>query len=156
GKDLARVGAERRIAETKGEASDVRVSSRGDEILVVWSEARAAGDGGIGAARLSVGDLTVRGDPALVLPAPGHARGIDLARFGDGTGVAWVEDAPPSAPNAGAPARVLLGARLDAAAKSPSGRTAVPVAADPSSVALDCESVCRVVVPVAERGELSI
>jgi hypothetical protein len=32
----------------------------------------------------------------------------------------------------------------------------VPVPADPSSVAIDCERVCRVIVPVAERGELAI
>jgi hypothetical protein len=155
-KDLAKIGAERRVAETKGETSDVRVASRGDEVFVVWSEARAGGDGGIGAARLSTGDLTVRGDPALVLPSPGHARGIDLSRYGDGIAMAWVEDAAPSAQGAGAPGRALLFARLDASAKSPSGRTAVPIAADPSSVALDCEQICRVVVPVAERGELSI
>jgi hypothetical protein len=154
GKDLAKVGAERRVAETKGETSDIRVASRGDEVLVVWSEARGGGDGGIGAARLSVGDLTVRGDPALVLPAPGHARGIDVSRFGDGIQVAWVEDAP--AGDAGAPARALVVARLDASAKSASGRTAVPVTADPSSVALECDQICRMVVPVAERGELAI
>jgi hypothetical protein len=142
------------VVETKGETSDVRIVNRGDEMLVVWSETRKDGDGGIGAARLSTADLTVRGDPSLVLSAPGHPRGIDLSRFGDGVQVAWVEDAPPS--DAGVAARSLVVARLDASARSPSGRAAVPVLADPSSVALDCDRVCRVIVPVAEKGELAI
>jgi hypothetical protein len=68
--------------------------------------------------------------------------------------VAWVEDAP--AGGAGAPGRTLVVARLDASAKSASERTAVPVTADPSSVALECDQICRMVVPVAERGELAI
>jgi hypothetical protein len=154
-KDLAHVGTERRVAQTKGETSEVRLTNRGDELLVVWSEARTEGDGGIGAARLSAGDLTVRGDPSVVLPVPGHARGIDLSRLGEGIEVAWVEDAP-SAPDAGAAGRALVAARLDVSARSSVGRTALPLAADPSSVALDCERVCRVIVPVAEKGELSI
>jgi hypothetical protein len=155
GKDLARVGAERRVAATKGETSDIRLTNRGDELFLVWSESRDV-DGGIGVARLSTADLTVRGDPAVILAAPGHARGIDLSRFGDGVQLAWVEDAPPATHDAGAAARALVAARLDASARSTSGRTALPVAADPSSVALDCDRVCRVVVPVAEAGELSI
>jgi hypothetical protein len=156
GRDLARVSAERRVAETKGETSDVRVIGRGDEVLVVWSEARSEGDGGIGAARLSTADLTVRGDPALVLSAPGHARGIDLSKFGDAVEMAWVEDAAQGAADAGASGRALWFARLDAVAKSSAGKTAVQLVAEPSSVAIECERVCRVVVPVAERGELAI
>jgi hypothetical protein len=155
-RDFSRVGPERRLAESKGEASDVRVTSLGDEVLVLWSEARDQGDGGIGAARLTVADMTVHGDPALVLSAPRHPRGIDLSRFGEGVELGWVEDAPLGPADAGAPTRSLFLAHLDAMAKSPSGRAAVPVLADPSSVAVDCERVCRVVVPAGERGELAL
>jgi hypothetical protein len=156
GKDMSRVGAERRITETKGEASDVRVLSRGDELLVLWSEVRGEGEGGIAAARVMTADLAVRGDPVLVVTAPRHPRGLDLSRVGDGVEVAWIEDAPPAAADAGAPTRAMALARLDASARNPSGRSAVQAPGDPSSVALDCERVCRVVVPVAEHGELAL
>ena len=156
GRDMGRVGAERRIAQTKGEASDVRVVPRGDELLVLWSEVRGEGEGGIAAARLVTADLAVRGDPGLVVTAPRHARGLDLARVGDGVEVAWIEDATPAAADAGAPIREMGLVRLDASGKNPSGRSVVQAPGDPSSVALDCERVCRMVVPVAEHGELAL
>ncbi len=155
GKDIAKGGAERKVADARGEASDVRVTSRGGEVLVVWSEARAEGEGGIGAARLAPSDLTVRGDAMIAVPALRHARSVDVSPFGDGVELAWVEDAPATTADAGVGARALYVARLDAAARA-AGRAAIPVAADPTSVAIDCERVCRVVVPVADKGELAL
>jgi len=73
----------------KGEASDVRVVRRGDDVLVVWNEGRKDGGGGVAAARLLTSDLTVRGDPAVVVSAPRHPRGLELSSFGDGVEVAW-------------------------------------------------------------------
>jgi hypothetical protein len=153
GKDLARVGAERRVAEAKGEASDVRVVRRGDDVLVVWNDARKDGDGGVAAARLLTADLTVRGDPAVVVSATHHPRGLELSPFGDGVEVAWVEDGPSSG---NAPTRSLFRARLDASTRSSAGKVAVPAIVDPTSVALDCDRVCRVVAPVDEHGELAL
>lgn len=156
GKDLARVGSERRIFETKGEASDVRVIRRGeDDLFVVWNESRTDGNGGVAAARLLASDLTMRGDPAVVVTAPRHPRGLEVSSFGDGVEVAWVEEASPS-DEAGSSGRALVLARLDASMRSLSGRADVPAAQDPTSVALDCDRVCRVVVPVAEHGDLAM
>jgi hypothetical protein len=48
---MARVGSERRIAEAKGKASEVRVLSRGDDLQFVGAK-RGAEVGGFTVARL--------------------------------------------------------------------------------------------------------
>ena len=96
GKDLQRVGNERLVAQAKGEASDVRMIARGEELVVAWAEARQNPElYGVFAARVLAADLAVRGDPARIVLAPPHAKGIELASFGEGLALGWVEDPAP-------------------------------------------------------------
>jgi len=149
GRDLGKVGVERRIAESRGEASNLRVIARGDEVLAAWSEVRSEGEGGIFVARLLAADLSVRGDPVVVAPTLRHALGLEAALLGEGAAIGWVEEGP-----VGSSARAAFLASVDSAPRGPSERISAVVAADPSSIALDCDRVCHVVVPGAERGEL--
>jgi hypothetical protein len=153
GKDLQRVGAERLVARAKGEASDVRMLVRGDELVVAWAEARQNPQlFGIFAARLLAGDLSLRGDATRVVLGPQHAKGVELSPLGDGVALGWVEDAPIGVVNAPRTAALM---RLGPALRSDREpvRIALPVQA--SSLALDCEPPCRVVVAGSEGDELA-
>ena len=153
GKDLQRIGAERLVSRAKGEASDVRMLTRGDELVVAWAEARQNPElYGIFVARLLASDLSVRGDPTRVVLAPRHAKGIELAFLDDGVALGWVEDSATGAVNAPRTAALI---RLDAALRGPAEpvRVALPVQA--SSLALDCDRPCRVVVAGSEGDELT-
>jgi hypothetical protein len=151
GKTLARIGAEHRISQTKGEASELHLLTRaratGDEVVVAWNEVRAdAALSGIFAARLTSADLTVRGDPVRVAQAAGHAHGLDLAPLEDGVVVGWIDDA--------AAKRTVLLARLDPSLHLVAEPVRPSLRSDPSSIALDCDHTCRVVVPSADQGQL--
>ncbi|HMI88673.1 MAG TPA: hypothetical protein VK550_31555 [Polyangiaceae bacterium] len=154
GKDLQRVGSERLVAEGKGEASDVRMIARGEDVVVAWAEARRNPElYGVFAARVLVADLTVRGDPTRIVLAPQHAKGVELAALGEGVALGWIEDAAPdSAPNAPRTA-VLVGLDVGLRAAGEAVRVAVP--GQPSSLALQCDRACRVVVAGSEGDELT-
>ena len=155
GKDLQRIGAERLVSRAKGEASDVRMLTRGDELVVAWAEARRNPElYGIFAARLLTSDLSVRGDPTRVVLAPRHAKGIELGALDDGVALGWVEDSVTGAATTNAPRTAAL-IRLDAALRGHAEpvRVALPVQA--SSLALDCDHPCRVVVAGSEGDELT-
>jgi hypothetical protein len=154
GKDLVRVGAEHRIAQSKGEASELHLLARGDEVLLAWNEVRTdAALSGILAARLTGADLTVRGDPVRVVQATPHARGLDLAPLADGVVLAWIEDGPPG--NRETPVkRMVTLVRLDPSLRLVAEPVHPSLASDPSSIALDCDQTCRVVVPSADQEQL--
>jgi hypothetical protein len=154
GKDLARIGAEHRIAQLKGEASELHLVIRGDELVLVWNEVRAdAALSGILAARVSSSDLEVRGDPVRVVPAAPHARGLDVAPFGDGIVLGWTEDGPPGKKET-ATKRTTALARLDASLHMMGEPVRPTLGFDPSAIALDCDRACRVVVPGADQDQL--
>jgi hypothetical protein len=172
GKNLARIGVEHRIAQPKGEASELRLLSRGDDIVLAWNEVRTdAVMSGIFAARLTSADLTARGDTVRVVQAVGHARGLDLAPMEDGVVVGWVEDdvaksaAEPNTPRGmngpsgkkveSAAKRKVALARLDPSLRLVGEPVRPSLASDPGSIALDCDQTCRVVVQSAEQGQLS-
>ena len=151
GKDLQRVGNERLLAQTKGEASDVRMIARGEELVVAWAEARQNPElYGVFAARVLAPDLTVRGDPARIVLAPPRAKGIELASFGQGLALGWVED---PAPGGTTKTTVLVG--LDAALRPAGGAQRVTLPAQASSLSLECDRACRVVVAGSEGDDLA-
>ena len=156
-RDLQRVGTERLVSVAQGEASEVRVVARGDELLVAWSEARTSPSlFGIFAARLSLSDLTHRGDPARITLTPQHTKGLRLASFRDGVLFGWIEDpAPVSGPPQAEAARTLVLAWIDASARGAPEAVRIP-ALDASSLTLACERVCRVVVAGADGDALAL
>lgn len=154
GKDVARIGAEHRVAQSKGDASELHLLGRGDEVLLVWNEVRADSVvSGIFAARVTSADLTARGDPVRVVQAP-HARGIDLAPLEDGVVLGWIEDGPVGNGETAVKRTVVL-ARLDASLRQVGEPVRPLLASEPSSLALDCDHTCRVVVPSADQEQLS-
>jgi hypothetical protein len=154
GKDLARTGPEHRIALVKGEASELHMVTRGDDLVLVWNEVRAdAALSGILAARVSGSDLAVRGDPVRVAPAAPHARGLDVAPFEDGILVGWTEDGQPAKKET-ATKRATAVARLDESLHLVGEPLRPALGFDPSAIALDCDRACRVVVPGAEQDQL--
>ena len=155
GKDLQRVGGERLVALVKGEASDVRMIARGDELVVAWVEARQNAElYGVFAARLLAADLTVRGDPARVILAPQHARGLELAALGEGVALGWIEDRSDAQAGASAQKTALL-AGLDPALRLAGEPLRLALPAEPSSIALECDRACHVVIAGSEGDELA-
>ena len=155
GKDMNRVGPEHRIAQSKGDAAELQLLARGDDVFLAWNEVRSeAALSGILVARLAGGDLGVRGDPLRVAQAAPHARGLALAPFEDGVVLGWIEDSPPGRPETAAKRTVVL-ARLDPALRLVAEPVRPLLASDPSSLALDCDHTCRIVVPSADQERLS-
>jgi hypothetical protein len=155
GKDLQRIGNERLVVQAKEEMSDVRMVARGDELVVAWAEARQNPEFySVFAARLLAADLTLRADPTRVAHTPQHTKGVELAPLGDGVALGWVEDSSPgaAAPTATKTA-VLLG--LDRVLRASGEPMRVTLPAQPSSLALECDRACRVVVAGSEGDELA-
>ena len=154
GKDLQRVGNERLVAEAKGEASDVRMIARGEDLVVAWAEARQGPElYGVFAARMLAATLAVRGDAVRIVLAPQHVKGIELAAFGEGVALGFIEDAAPAA--ATSPAKTAVLVALDLALRSAGDAVRVPLPAEPSSLALECDRACRVVVAGSEGEDLA-
>ena len=156
GKDLQRVGSERLVARAKGEASEVRMIARGEELFIAWGEARQNPEAyGVFMARHAAADLAPRSDPARIVLAPRNAKGLDLAPFGDGVLLGFIEESPPAAIAAqSAPKTVVLTSVDPTLRGAPPVRLSMP--AQPSSVTLECDSACRVVVAGAEKDELAL
>jgi hypothetical protein len=151
GKDLQRAGNERLVALAKGEASDVRMIARGEELVVAWGEARQNPElYGVFAARVVAADLSVRGDPARLFLAPQHVKGIELSSFGDGMALGFVEDATRGG---NAKTAVLMG--LDGALRPAGAAQRVSLPAQPSSLSFECDRACRVVVAGSEGEDLA-
>jgi hypothetical protein len=154
GKDLQRIGNDRLVSEAKGETSDVRMIARGDEIAIAWAEARQNPElYGVFAARVRAADLAVRGDPARLVLAPQHVKGIELAAFAEGLALGWVEDSTPGGAPSATKTAVLVA--LDTGLRPSSQPIRVALPAHASSLALECDRACRVVVAGSEGDELA-
>lgn len=93
--NLEKVGADRRVTTTKGEATEVRVAVRGAETFLAFIEARELpGNGDVYVTRLRTGNLEPIGEPARVFASAGATHGV---RFAEGPGgrlfLTWVDDA---------------------------------------------------------------
>jgi hypothetical protein len=156
GKDLQRAGNERLVVQAKGETSDVRMIARGEEVIVAWAEARQNPDlYGVFAARLTAADLTMRGDPARVVLSPKHAKGVELAGLGEGVALGWIEDSPPDPAAAPSSSKTAVFVGLDPALRAAGEPNSVALPVQPSSLALECDRACRVVVAGSEGEELA-
>jgi len=155
GKDLQRIGNERLVADTKGEASDVRMIARGEDLVVAWAEARQNPElYGVFAARLLAVDLALRGDPARVVLASQHTKGVELAALGEGVALGWIEDSAPGVAASPSSAKTAVLVGLDPALRAGEPmRVALPAQA--SSLAFECDRSCRVVVAGSEGDELA-
>jgi hypothetical protein len=154
-RELERIGDEHKIAETKGEASEVRLASEPSQVVLAWSEARdEEGTSGIFAARLAGDDLSLRAESARILPASRTASSLQLLRFQNGLVFGWVETAGP--------ARGVALAWVDASFRGLPQPKVLAVPIEASSLAIDCgdlrsspSSTCRGVMSGAEQGQLS-
>ena len=156
GKNLEPIGAERVVARAIGDASDVRMLARGDELVVAWAETRQNPEAyGVFTARLLAADLSLRGDPTRVVLSPDQTKGVELGTFGDGVVLGWLEEphANPAATQIAAKAVAL--ARLDAQLRPMAEPVRVSLPGRASSLSFECDTACRVVVAGAEGDELA-
>ena len=93
GRDLQRTSAEQVIARAKGEASQVRLMTRGDDVLLAWNETQGDSFSGVYAARLAADTVSLRSDPVRLAVSPGRVHGLRVAGFGEGLVLAWLEGA---------------------------------------------------------------
>jgi hypothetical protein len=129
----------------------MHVFTRGDDVVVAWNEVRTdAALSGIFTARLTVADLAARGDAVRVVQATPHARGLDMAPLEDGVVLGWTEDGPQQSKKETALKRTVALVRLDSSLRMVGDPVRPQLVSDPSSIALDCDQVCRVVVPAAD------
>jgi len=93
--NLEKVGADRRVTVSKGEASEMRVAVRGAETFVAFIEARdTPGNGDVYMVRLRTGNLEPIGEATRVFASSGPTHGV---RFAEGPGgrlfLSWIDDA---------------------------------------------------------------
>jgi hypothetical protein len=164
GRNLERIGEERKIAETRGEASELRLVPARGEVVLVWSEAREDGlTSGIFAARLEIDDASARAEPARVLRTSRMAGSLHARWFEDGLVLGWVQSLEPVKPGKEGSRRGVALARVLAPFRGLSDPQLFALPADASSLALDCDepraeasSVCRVFVSGDEQDQLSM
>jgi hypothetical protein len=155
GADLRRVGEVRKIAQTGGDASQLRLVAHGDDAWLVWAEVRTGSEqSGIFGLRLSSRDGSARDDVTRLF-ALSHPESLRLVPSGDGWALGWIEG-----PAAGAAATKAVTNRHAALAGLGRARTRdvarVEVPADLTSLALDCEATCHVVAAGARADALEL
>jgi hypothetical protein len=156
GKNLEPIGAERVVARAIGDASDVRMLARGDEIVIAWAETRQNPEAyGIFTARLLSSDLSLRADPTRLVLSAQHTKGVELGTFGDGVVLGWLEEPPASPAATSPPAKAVALARLDPQLRPTAEPVRVALPGRASSLSFECDSACRVVVAGAEGDDLA-
>ena len=144
---LRRQGTEQRLTDAPGVATGLQLMTRGDEVVVVWADARNEAKPGwsdIYATRISAKDAKPLGEARRLVSSRGHSHSPSLAGQGSSVVVGWL-DGPGEGGDP--PAGVSL-ARLDAQARFEAPPTRV-VAREgtPTSLTLDCDTDrCHVVV----------
>jgi len=130
--------------------TNVQLLTRGEHVLLVWSDARGTTPGiaDLYGVRLAAKDLTPVGPEHLLATTPAHSRSPSAAAFGEGAVVAWVEDPPPG--SEGVSSAVML-ERLDSGGEPVAGTlTTLPFAGSPEGVTVACsERDCRVVATLS-------
>lgn len=153
-RSLARVLPERRLTTAPGDASDVRLLVRGDEVWVAWADRVDTRDGAPSAdpfvARLATSDLSPRGEAVRVAATSLHSRAPELAEVGGGVVLGWIEDPRPEATAADAGGAGAMLVRLDPHGRPIGAPSRVPLAAPATSLALSCDGdACRGIASVA-------
>ncbi|WP_438017113.1 hypothetical protein WMF18_41065 [Sorangium sp. So ce315] len=170
---LNRTLPDRRITNAPLDAAEVQIAVRGQEVWLVWSDARPAGDaagavdqageasGDIFLARLDAKTLQRIGDETRLHASPEHSRSPVLAPYEGGAVVAWVDEAAAggaAASGGGAAGGLARFVRLDGggAVQGPPLAVAAPDGAPASSVALACDKVCRGVLASAPGDSVAL
>ncbi|MCU0692465.1 MAG: hypothetical protein MUF54_13780, partial [Polyangiaceae bacterium] len=155
---LLRTGPEVRLTNAPGDASDVSLLVRGEEVVVAYGDPRD--DAGVAAAspyvqKLTLPSLARAGSEVRVQQAHDHAKGVSLLASGEDIVLAWNEDAladVDGAPGAGP----RLG-RLDAGTLQPIDVAGVPIrgAGTAAALGLTCsDGSCRGAITV-RRSDVS-
>jgi hypothetical protein len=156
---LRKVVADRRITDAPGDSAEVQIVMRGNEAVLVWSDARQHpedGNGDMYAVRLDARTLREVGPPLRLFTSPGHSRSPAASLAGDTVVVAWIEDAANDAANSDAGVRIAL---IDP--RGALGGAPILLQGDEgstiSSVALTCAAWrCRVATASAVRESMHI
>lgn len=121
-KDLDKVVLDTRVTKADGDAADVDILVRDNDVYVAYSDAREGGTGDIYLARIEADTLKVK-DEGRVYASGVHSHGPKLAMAGSQLMMAWIEDGPD--------ANAIVGASIRVAALDPSGRlVAAPFVVD--------------------------
>jgi hypothetical protein len=159
GRDLTRLGRERRVTNSPGDATDVAIAIRDAVGWLAWSDPRETPREGLGdiyVARVHAEDATRAGIEVRVLSSAPHSRSPQIATTSDGGAlVAWIEDAPGGIEGPGA----AMIARLDPSGHVISAPARLPLHAPgrPTSIALiEAGDGARVVIARATGDTISL
>jgi hypothetical protein len=146
---LNRIGAEQRLTQAPGPATEVSLAVTGERAVVAWADARdpaRPGDSDIYVARLGVKDAVPVAPAAAVLATRGHSLSPLVRPFGDGVAIAWLERGDgDEAKGAG-----LMFGVLDLNGGFKQAPTLTPLDGEPTALALDCTpTACDLVVALA-------
>jgi hypothetical protein len=152
---LETVGQERALTPGAVNPTGVQLLTRGERVLLAWSDARGAsrpGYGDIYLATLSGKDGALATGPLKLASSELHSYSPVLAARGDGAALAYIEGDPDVD---GAPGSVFM-AELDAEGRALSAPTRFALSSRPTSLALSCDEVCMVAatLDVGRRSEL--
>jgi hypothetical protein len=146
---LNRIGAEQRLTQAPGPATEVSLAVTGERAVVAWADARdpaRPGDADVYVARLGAKDAVPVAPAAAVLATRGHSLSPLVRSFGDGVAIAWLERGEgEEAQGAGLMFGVL---DLNGGFKQAPALTALQ--GEPTALALDCTpTACDLVVALA-------
>lgn len=95
-KSLTKVVADKRITEAPGDSAEVQIAVKGNDVLLVWSDARKSPEDGsadIYLARLDLATLKKAGPEARIFASELHSRTPQIQPMGSGFLLSWIEDA---------------------------------------------------------------
>jgi hypothetical protein len=158
---LRKVVQDTRITSAAGDASDVGVFARGNEVFVTWSDPRDAGSDGHGdpyVQKLSAANLAKIGAESRLDQSPHHARSVHISALGQDLVAGWLAQPIFEAqadPNHPAGPRFV---RIDPKTAAPIGdvvATRWPAGVAPTSFGFSCaEDVCRGIVAASPGDTL--
>lgn len=154
---LRRKGAEQRITNAPGDASDLSLLVRGKTAIVAFSDSRGSPKDGVGdvyVARLRADDATKIADETRVAATPEHGRATQLQPLGDEVLLSWLEQAAPSEVSKGAQIHLSILDR-DGALRSLPEALPLGKPGPLSSLGVQCQGDrCRFVVGRPEGRQL--
>ena len=95
-KSLTKVIPDKRITEALGDSAEVQLVVKGQDVLLVWSDARKSPEDGsadIYLARLDLATLKKQAPETRIFASELHSRTPQIQAMGSGFLLAWIEDA---------------------------------------------------------------
>lgn len=114
-RDLDKVVVDKRVTNAPGDAADVDMIVRGNEVFVAYSDTREGGNADIYLAKLDAETLRVK-DEGRVYASSAHSHAPHFALAGNQLVLAWIEDGADAAAGATAGATMRI-AELDASGR---------------------------------------